>query len=256
MTTSLLAAILTITNLCGSVSVDTLGARVVSYIPAGGCEVFFVSETGTGGMPLCWPWFAGLGPIAESRRHGVARYCDFTVVANECHSPSNSELTLRLESNVDTRAEFPHDFALTVSIRLAERLHVAMTGENTGSSSFAVTEALHPYFSVGDSARCRIEGADASEWFLSDSVSRMKLSVRSDGGAFRVWRPDHASCTSKSVTALASDDWRKFICIENGTFTENSGYVLKPGEKHTLASAICLLQPVRVLEKQSKEGAL
>ena len=240
MTTPLLAAILTLTNLCGSVSVDTLGARVVSYIPAGGCEVFFMSETGTGGMPLCWPWFAGLGSTAESRRHGVARYCDFTVVARECHSPSNSELTLRLESNVGTRAEFPHDFAVTVSIRLAERLYASMTGENTGIAPFAVTEAFHPYFAVGDSARCRIDGVDSSECSLLDLVSGMKLSVRSDGGVFRVWRPNPASYTSKNVTALAPDDWRKFICIENGTFTENSGYVLKPGEKHTLVSAILL----------------
>lgn len=238
MTTSLLAAMLTITNLCGSVRVDTHGARVVSYIPAGGCEVFFVSETGTGGMPLCWPWFAGLGPAAESRRHGVARYCDFTVVANECHSPSNSEVTLLLESNVGTRAEFPHDFALTVSIRLAERLYVSMTGENTGSAPFAVTEAFHPYFAVGDSARCHVDGVDASECFVSEPDSGMKLSVRSDGGVFRVWRPNPASYNSKNVTALAPDDWRRFICVENGTFTQDQGYVLRPGEKHTLASAI------------------
>ena len=41
----LLAAIVSLTNAFGTVSVDTHGARVASYVPAGGEEVFFVSET-------------------------------------------------------------------------------------------------------------------------------------------------------------------------------------------------------------------
>ena len=36
----LLAAIVALTNVLGTVSVDTSGARVVSYIPVGGEEVF------------------------------------------------------------------------------------------------------------------------------------------------------------------------------------------------------------------------
>ena len=246
MTTPLLAAILTLTNLCGSVSVDTFGARVVSYIPAGRCEVFFVSETGTGGMPLCWPWFAGLGPTAESRRHGVARYCDFSVVANTCHSPSNSELTLRLESDVETRRSFPGDFALTVSVRLADCLYVSMTGENTGSSPFEVTEALHPYFAVGDSTRCQVDGVDTPQCKLVDPESEMELSLESEGGGFRVWRPTQDSYCRKSVTALALDDWKKFICVESGTFSEGDAYVLRPGERHVLSCAI--------LRRSSAEG--
>ena len=43
-----LAAIVSLTNMCGVVSVDTHGARVVSYVPEGGEEVFFMSETGMG----------------------------------------------------------------------------------------------------------------------------------------------------------------------------------------------------------------
>ena len=241
MTTPLLAAILTLTNLCGSVSVDTLGARVVSYIPAGGCEVFFMSETGTGGMPLCWPWFAGLGPTAESRRHGVARYCDFTVVANTCHSPSNSELTLRLESDAETRRSFPGDFALTVSIRLAERLYVSMTGENTGNSPFEVTEALHPYFVVRDSAKCVVDGLDAPEYSLEDSVSGRRIFFADEGGKDRrVWRPGPSSHLSKTVSSLAAGDWKRFVCVESGNMKPESAYVLRPGERHTLTRVIHL----------------
>ena len=56
--TPVLATIVALTNLMGTVEIDTRGARVTSYMPVGGGEVFFTSETGTGGMPLCWPWFA------------------------------------------------------------------------------------------------------------------------------------------------------------------------------------------------------
>ena len=243
MMTSLFASILTLTNLCGSVSVDTLGARVVSYVPAGGGEVFFVSETGTGGMPLCWPWFAGLGPSEGSRRHGIARYRDFTVVSNAWNSPSDSELTLRLESDAGTRSEFPHDFSLTVKIRLAERLCVSMTGGNAGNTPFAVTAAFHPYFAVCDSTRCQVDGVQAMECRLSDPVSGAGLSLAREGGGFRVWRPARTSNSSKNVTALAPDDWKKFICIESGTFSKDDAYVLRPGESHTLSCTILPLHP-------------
>ena len=232
------AAVVALTNLCGSVSVDTHGARVASYVPAGGEEVFFMSETGTGGMPLCWPWFAGLGPAEGSRRHGIARYRDFTVVTNAWNSPSDSELTLRLESDPGTRSEFPHDFSLTVKIRLTDRLCVSMTGINTGNTPFAVTEAFHPYFAVGDSAQCQVNGVDMPQCTLVDAVSGVVLSLASDGGGFRVWRPSRTSSSSKSVTALAPDDWRKFICVESGTFAGSSAYVLRPGEGHTLSLSV------------------
>ncbi len=230
----LLAAIVALTNVLGTVSVDACGARVVSYIPVGGEEVFFMSETGTGGMPLCWPWFGELGPAVDSRRHGVARYHDFEVLAATNCTPRSSEMVLRLVSNAHMRREFPYEFVLIVSIRLTDRLAVSMTGENTGQKPFRVTEAFHPYFAVGDSLTCCVYGVDAPESRLVDSVSGMSLALTCEGGGFRVWRPNPESHLSKIVSALAPDDWKKFICVEGGVFSEGCAYVLKPGESHTL----------------------
>ena len=103
--TMLFAALVAMTNLCGVVTVDTHGARVVSYIPKGGEDVFFVSETGTGGMPLCWPWFAGNGPYEDSKRHGIARYRDFEVVDTK-RIGNDSTLTLQMKSDNETRKLF------------------------------------------------------------------------------------------------------------------------------------------------------
>ena len=235
-----LAAIVALTNAYGIVSVDTHGARVVSYVPEGGGEVLFVSKTGTGGVPLCWPWFAGLGPDG-SQRHGLARYRDFKVVSKTRYFSRGSELILRLESDEETRKLFPYDFALTVSVRLSDRLTLSMTGENTGSRPFEVTEAFHPYLAVGDSPQCREEGDVSGEWRLYDPVLGRTFAFTDEGGSGRrLWRPNPESHLSKTVSSIEPDDWRKFICPENGTLEKTRAYLLKPGEKHTLVRTIRL----------------
>ena len=235
---SIFAAIVALTNVFGSVKIDTHGARVVSYVPADGREVFFVSERGTGGMPLCWPWFAGNGPKADSRRHGLARYMDFEVVGSES-AEKDSSVALRLVSSDDTRKLFPYDFALTVKVRLNDRLTVAMTGENTGKEPFPVTEAFHPYFAVRDSSKCAVEDLDLREYRLVDLAVGTTLSFSDEGGKGRyIWRPNPESHLSKSVSPIAPDDWRSFICVENGTFKKEDAYMLNPGERHTLTRTI------------------
>ena len=235
------AAIIALTNMCGVVTVDTHGARVVSYVPEGGDEVFFVSKTGTGGMPLCWPWFAGMGPREDSPRHGIARYRDFEVVGTS-RATSDTSLTLRLKSDAETRKLFPHDFTLTVAIRMSDRLTVTMTGENTGSDPFTVTEAFHPYLAVGDSSKCRLEGEAAATYALDDPVLGRTLDF-TDGDAGcgrRMWRPHAESHLSKTVSSIEPDDWRKFVCVESGALKPDAAYVLKPGERHTLTRTIRL----------------
>jgi len=235
-----LAAIVALTNACGMVSVDTHGARVVSYVPAGGEEVLFVSKTGTGGVPLCWPWFAGLGPDG-SPRHGLARYRDFKVVDDKRHASCDRELILRLESDEETRKIFPYDFTLTVSVRLNDRLTLKMIGENTGKSPFEVTEAFHPYLAVGDTPQCREEGNASDEWRLHDPVRGRTFIFTDEGGnGRRTWRPNSESHLSKTVSPIEPGDWRKFICPENGTLEKARAYILKPGETHTLVRTIRL----------------
>ena len=238
--TVLFSAIVAITNLCGTVSVDTHGARVVSYVPEGGEEVLFMSETGMGGIPLCWPWFKELGPTKDSPRHGIARYRDFEIVSMNRIS-YDTTLTLRFTSDAETRKLFPHDFALTVVVRMNDRLTVSMTGENTGDTPFEVTEAIHPYFATADSQKCRIEGLGSPEYRLEDPVAGRTLSFTDEGSnGYHVWRPNARSHLLGSVSSIGPDDWRRFICLENGAFKKEEAYVLKPGEKHTLSRTIRL----------------
>ncbi len=209
--TPLLATIVALTNVMGTVEIDTRGARVTSYVPIGGSEVFFASETGTGGMPLCWPWFAGRGP-SGSKRHGLVRDRVFKVVNDKRHASWDRELTLRLESDEETRKAFPHDFALTVSVRLNDRLTVTMTGENTGTDPFEVSEAFHPYFAVrlrDVSCRSRtkaaLTGACGDRTRKAISRSRSRRSPPKTGAISSAWRtarsrvPDMSSSRARST---------------------------------------------------------
>lgn len=255
MTTAMcIASLVVLTNACGRLSVDTHGARAVSYVPCGGTEVFATLSDGSGGMPICWPWYCdGVGKGA--RRHGIARYEDFRVV-RKTESPDAAELELRLDSSDATRAEFPFDFSLSVVFRLAEAgMSVAMTARNTGDRPFRVTEMFHPYFAVANPRSCRVEGSfgavavpcDGSHrhvfpddgdhsYVLSDPEGERQISLSSFGDSgIVVWNPGpHPAIGSKITSRLAPDDWQCFVCVENGTYDPSAAYRLAPGTAHTL----------------------
>ena len=211
---------ISLTNRFGSARIETLGARVTSYVPAGGEETLALLASGTGGIPLCWPWFQFNGPHGEtSPKHGVARYHEFEVVS-VANGPDASEAVLRLRSDAQTRRDFPHDFELTLTVRLDQNLNLALRGKNTGTDAFSVTEAFHPYL-------------------LRPAIP---LLMDTGNGRYRTWEPDRTSHTK--TQGLGPEDWRKFVCVENGTFKKEEAYTLAPGESHTLTRTLGPMQRV------------
>ena len=207
-------------NRHGAVRISRTGARVTSYIPAGGTETLADLAAGAGGIPLCWPWFQYNGPRGEaSPKHGVARYRDFEVLS-VTNGMETSEAVLRLCSDEATRREFPFDFELLLTVRLDDRLRLTLTGRNTGSEPFAVTEAFHPY------------------------LLRSAIPLLEDLGSdvFRTWEPNATS--HLRTQGLGPDDWRTFVCVENGTFRKEDAYTLTPGASHTLTRSIGPMKPV------------
>ena len=203
------AAILAFTNACGVVTVDTRGARVVSYVPEGGEEVFFASAAGAGGVSLGW------------LRAGIDNW-DFKVADFKRSSNSvgnNMELTLRMASDASTRGQFPHDFALTVLIRLNDRLTISMTGENTGSEPFEVDEAIEPHFAAPDPSKCRVYGIDAQECRFDNPVGGWTLSLTG----------------TECARTQKSGEGFKAVGLRPGA------RVLKPGESRTISCTIRLI---------------
>ena len=147
----LVAAVVVLTNCFGRAEIDLRGARVRSYVPTGGREVFLQAsapdESGwvSGGVPVCWPWFYDRGP-AGAGLHGSARLSDFRVARRTADAA-----VLELENG---------GLALRMSFVLGRRLSVSMTTENRGESPAALTEGLHAYFAVADLARASLTGLD------------------------------------------------------------------------------------------------
>ena len=53
-----------------------------------------------------------------------------------------------------------------------------------------------------------------------------------------MWRPNPESHLSKAVSSIGPDDWKRFVCVEFGTYSRESAYVLRPGERHVLSGTL------------------
>ncbi|MBD5805450.1 putative glucose-6-phosphate 1-epimerase [Azoarcus sp. Aa7] len=163
--------------------VSLFGAQVLSWIPAGGEERLYLSPAAVfdgstairGGIPVCFPQFAGLG---KHPKHGIVRTRPWIV--NEQRTGDDYALvTLRFTETDDTWAIWPQSFVaeLTVIIE-GERLEVELEIENTGYAPFAFTAALHTYLRVREVENARLEGLYGHEYRDSADHDR----VRRDSG--------------------------------------------------------------------------
>ena len=153
----------------GRAVADTYGARVTSWIPAGGGEVFAMArpyaehprgEQIHGGLPLYWPWFVFEGPEG-CKIHGVTSYAEWKVKER-----SRSRVVFELDDSEETRRAWPHGFHAELAYELAgDRLEAAFSVVNTGDAPYSCTEGFHPYFRVGDVRECAVTGTDGCRYF-------------------------------------------------------------------------------------------
>jgi glucose-6-phosphate 1-epimerase len=224
------------------------GATLLSWIPAGGAERLYLSDTAVfdgatairGGVPVIFPQFGarGTGP-----RHGFARTLPWRV--DDARGGADfATATLRLEAGPATRAHFPHDFALEMSVVVTgNRLDLELEVENADPAAFAFSAALHTYLRVAEVELARLEGLrgtrfeDAggatgidrgTELAVEDVVDRIyfntppALLLREPGRALAlhqqgfadtvVWNPwvDGAA----RLPDLPDNGFRRFLCVE------------------------------------------
>jgi glucose-6-phosphate 1-epimerase len=178
-----------LSNRHGSAVVTTHGATLLSYCPAGGDEVIWVSDTAVydgskpvrGGIPVCWPWFGPYDPTAlgadpsdaAKKGHGIARYETWDVESVRSVDDA-TEVTLVLLPRESTRKAWPHDFALRLVVSLGETLRLALVGENRSDREWLVSEALHTYFAVAQATGMVIDGLDNTDYYdkLDQSARR------------------------------------------------------------------------------------
>lgn len=253
MSSLIVATIVALTNEFGAVSVDTCGATVLSYVPAGGREVLFRSseERRTnswyhGGIPLCWPWFGRNGDPG-SEMHGFVRLLDWEVVSRT-DSSRESRLHLRLRSGAESAKWLDGSFVLDYEIVLSEQLKLDLKMCNTGARRFAVTTGFHPYFSVNDMSnatvrtprgeiRC-VPGMDGDRPFadgryvLDDGIRELTLTAWGNKKLV-VWNQGE-----EPLEGLAPEDWRHFVCVEPAILPRMHGTWLEPQKTYELGMSI------------------
>lgn len=236
----------------GSTATITLqGAHVVSWTDAQGLERLYLSPTSRfeagqairGGVPVIFPQFSMRGPLP---RHGFARTAAWTVV-DAPQASADCRVTLRLCSNADTRALWPHAFVCELTVALEDD-HLCMRLEvsNPGTTPFSFQAALHTYLAVGAIGSVRLSGLENCVFedttqahgpraadpqtvlHIDGTTDRIyydtpsQLGLQSDHGALAlehqgfcdvvVWNPGKTG--EGAFADLPLDGYQHFVCVE------------------------------------------
>jgi glucose-6-phosphate 1-epimerase len=133
--------------------VSLYGGQVLSWVTADGQEQLFMSSRATsngpirGGMPICFPQFAVLGPLPK---HGYAR-------TSVWRHHSNGRFVLDVRPGEWSGFDFPCSLVLDVMLG-PHTLTVGLSVTNVGPTEFSFTAALHTYLCVADVGQMTVDG--------------------------------------------------------------------------------------------------
>jgi D-hexose-6-phosphate mutarotase len=190
-------AVAEITDERASATIARQGAQVLSWTPTGQAPVVWLSPAASftpgkslrGGVPVCWPWF-GPHPTDPSKpAHGFARNLNWRMVET-ARLPEATRLVMRLITDVEQKALWPHDAELTLATTVGKRLRLELTTRNLGTEPFALTQALHTYIYVGDIGGVNVEGLEGRDYIdrlKGDALMRQEGMVTVGGEVDRIY---------------------------------------------------------------------
>ncbi|MCL7752092.1 D-hexose-6-phosphate mutarotase [Guyparkeria hydrothermalis] len=258
----------------GRATIARLGATVVEYRDASDTDVLWLSPTSRldgsrpirGGIPVCWPWFGAHPSDPDRGAHGFARHLPWQIERMD-NDERQAIAVFSLTDDDTTRAQWPHPFRLTLTVRLDERLHLELAAENRGDAEWQVSEALHSYFRVRDARGVHIDGLaglrywdkqqggvrgrQSSDVIVQPPIDRVffdhrgeavihdagrRLRIAKDGSATTVvWNPGPEGV--RGFDDIPDDAWSTMLCVETANALDNA-YRLGPGERHVLSATI------------------
>jgi glucose-6-phosphate 1-epimerase len=233
------------------------GGHLVSWIPAGGQEQLYLSPTASaepgqavrGGVPVIFPQFELRSPDASLPRHGLARTRTWSI-DEASQGKDHGQVTLALRDSEETRALWPHGFALELTVAVSgQRLDIELHVHNTGDSIWPFAAALHTYLAVSKLSDVRLQGlegcrfedklangeavedhpekrfhgeidriyADAPSLLLRDGPRRLAIETRDLPDAV-IWNPGPQKCAE--LKDMPDDDWQAMLCVEGGRILE------------------------------------
>ena len=252
------------------------GAHVTHFKPADQDRgLLFLSESAVfakgkairGGIPICFPWFAGNGPKdkPDAPAHGFARAREWTL-ADVRADGGDVVLSFSLNDDEATRKLWPHAFQFAYVVRVGRELTVTAEVVNAGVQECEYELALHTYLSVADARRATLAGFDGVDYIskveggerktqrgepkiegeidrvyqgqtadvvVTDPVLNRAITVSKTGGDSTIlWNP-HVE-KAKRMSDFGDDEWPAMLCVESAAVGEKA-IRLAPGESHALS---------------------
>ncbi len=218
---------ITLSNDVLSVSINSLGAEVVSVRDASGCEYIWQGDAKfwKGRSPLLFPFcgrchaksYECAGRRYEIDLHGFARHSEFAVV----HADGASA-TLKLVQNENTLRVFPFKFELNVTYSLSgNRLSFEANVMNPAKRTLPFAFGLHHGFNVPLGGDGRF-----TDWILEfDEVCGPDKFILSSGGL-------QTGC--KAPQPL---DGGRIIALRHGLFDDDAIFLSRAASGVTLRRA-------------------
>ena len=268
--------IATLTNRSATATVALDGGQVLTYQPADQPPVLFVSREAVytqgksvrGGIPVCWPWFAGVRDDPERPFHGFARMMRWEVLETT-DTEAATTLVLGLRPSEATRRYWPHAFDLRLAVSVGRQLRTDLVTTNTDSVPIELTAALHTYFHVGDVTHVAVYGLEGTHYSDKRDEGREKTQsgpVTFSGPTDRIYRATSATCViddptldrrlviekhgsnstvvwnpwaedARAMRDMAEDEYQVMLCVET-TNAADDRITLAPGATHTLGAQI------------------
>jgi dihydroxy-acid dehydratase len=268
-----------IDNAGGRATICLQGAHLVSFRPKTQQEpVVWVSEAAKfaagksirGGVPVCWPWFGPHATEAGFPAHGFARTVMWEVIHTRRRNDAKTELTLQLQDNKQTRAQWPHPTRLQLTVVVGEKLEMHLVTANLGKAPIQIGEALHTYFHIGDISDIKVTGLSgcayhdkvdnfarktqsgaiafsgevdrvyvdtAAECVIEDAQLKRRIRIAKSGSASTVvwtpWTEKADKMGDFGPGQSGQGGWREMVCVESANAMDNVVSVA-PGETHTL----------------------
>ncbi len=230
-------------NTHGVVTVSLHGGQVLSWVPAGQRDVFWLSPQALpppgavrGGVPICWPWFSKQAMPEGGMQHGPVRNMRWRATAVQLLRAGDVQLQLEPDASLPDAAAVLARFAphlqVRLTITLGATLDMALQTDNHGPEPFALTQALHSYFAVGQVQQVHLQGVqglrfdsrlDGSTANLQDQPFAMHTGC--DNTYARAATPD-ALASPRSYT-LQDPVWQRQLSIQ--TQGSQSLVVWNPG---------------------------
>ena len=257
----------------GTAEVYLRGAHVSAWTPTGGSPVIWMSEQSEyapgvplrGGVPICFPWFAGHPTDASAPSHGFARLADWQLVEAR-EAGDDVVLVLVLTDTEATRSSaWPHRFEARYTVTVGAELSLSLQVTNRDSEPVSFEEALHTYLAVADIRQTQVGGLEGAAFTdrltgpqpaetdpvrftaetdriyqhttattaVTDAAAGRTIGISKQGSASTVvWNPwvDKAA----AMADFGDDEYTGMVCVETCNIRDDT-VTLEPGASHTMS---------------------